>query len=138
LKGYNPIAVDFLKTITGKLITGFVVLGVIAGSISWFQTDPQTRQMLLSGTGRILSWLGIVLFFPWVSFLLISKIAKMDSNLAGGLLVAGYTLLELLLLAWLFHWNISGAAAWTFLMVGGLFAAAYNLFTCDWIAEKVA
>ena len=22
--------------------------------------------------------------------------------------------------------------------VGGLFAAAYNLFTCDWIAEKVA
>jgi hypothetical protein len=130
--------VDFLKTITGKLITGFIVLAVIAASISWFQTDPQTRQTLLNGTGKILSWLGIVLFFPWVSFLLIGKVAKMESNLAGGLLVAGYTLVELVVLAWLFNWSISGATAWTFLMVGGLFAAAYNLFTCDWIAEKVA
>lgn len=128
---------DFLKTITGKLITGFLVLAVIAGSISWFQTDPATRQTLLDGTGKILSWLGIVLFFPWVSFLLIGKVAKMESNLAGGLLVAGYTLVELVVLAWLFNWSISGATAWTFLMVGGLFAAAYNLFTCDWIAEKV-
>jgi len=100
--------------------------------------EPQTRQMLLTGTGRILAWLGIVLLLPWVSFFVIGKVAKMESNLAGGLLVAAYTLVEVLILAWLFDWNIPGATAWTFLIVGGLFAAAYNLFACDWIAEKIA
>jgi hypothetical protein len=129
---------DFLKTITGKLITGFVVLAVIAGGISWWQMDLATRQMLVSGTGKILAWLGIVLFLPWVSFMLIGKVAKMESNPAGAALVAGYTIVETVVLAWLFGWHLPGATAWTFLIVGGLFAGAYNLFACDWIAEKVA
>ena len=129
---------DFLKGITGKIITGLVVLGVIAGGVSWWQMDVQTRQTLLDGTGKILSWLGIVLFVPWASFFLIGKVAKLESNLAGAVLVGGYTLIELIILAWLFHWTIPGATAWTFFAVGGLFAAVYNLFACDWIAEKVA
>jgi FtsH-binding integral membrane protein len=128
---------DFLKTITGKVITGFVVLAVVAGGISWWQMDPATRQMLLDGTGKILAWLGIVLFLPWVSFMVIGKVAKMESNAAGAGLVATYTLVETVVLAWLFNWHIPGPTAWTFLIVGGLFAGAYNLFTCDWIAEKV-
>jgi hypothetical protein len=52
--------------------------------------------------------------------------------------VAVYSLLEFFMLLWLFDWSIPGAAAWTFVTVGGLVAAVYNLFTCDWIAEKVA
>lgn len=129
---------EFLKTITGKVITGLVVLGVIAGGISWWQMDPETRRMLLSGTGKILGWFFLVLLVPWATFFVIGKIARMDSNLAGAVLVAAYTLIEILVLAWLFNWNIPGATAWTFLIVGGLFAGAYNLFACDWIAEKVS
>src|SRR5213076_1452355 len=53
-------------------------------------------------------------------------------------LVFGYTALEMLLLAWLFGWSVHGATQWTFMVFGGLLAAVYNLFTCDWIAEKVA
>lgn len=135
-KGYNSLDMEFLKTITGKVVTGLIVLGVIAAGISWWQMEPQTREMLVSGAGKILAWLGIVLIMPWVSFAVIGKVARMDSNLAGALLVASYTLVETLLLAWLFNWSLPGATAWTFLIVGMLFAAAYNLFTCDWIAEK--
>jgi hypothetical protein len=131
------IGMDFLKTITGKVITGFLALAVIAGGISWWQMDPSTRHMLVSGTGRILAWLGIVLIVPWVSFFVIGKVAKLESNLAGGVLVAAYTVIEAVILAWLFGWHLPGATAWTFLVVGALFAGAYNLFTCDWIAEKV-
>ena len=58
--------------------------------------------------------------------------------LAGGVLVVAYTLIELALLGWLFDWSIAGATAWMFLAAGGLLAAVYNLFTCDWIAEKIA
>ena len=128
---------DFLKTVTGKVVGGLVLLAVVAAGISWWQMDPATRQMLVSGTGKILSWFLIVILVPWATFFIIGRVAKLESNAAGAALVAGYTLLEVVLLAWLFDWSIAGATAWTFLMVAALFAAAYNLFTCDWIAEKV-
>jgi hypothetical protein len=129
---------DFLKTVTGKVIAGFVTLAVIAGGISWWQMNPDTRHMLVAGTGKIIGWLLLVLLVPWASFFVIGRVAKMESNLAGAVLVAAYTLVETGILAWLFNWNIPGTTAWTFLVVGALFAGAYNLFTCDWIAEKVS
>lgn len=128
---------DFLKSVTGKVVTGLVGLAVVAAAISWWQMDEATRHMLLTGTGRITAWFGVVLFFPWVTFAIIGRVAKLDNNTAGAILVGAYTLLELILLLWLFGWSLPGATAWTFAGVGLLFAAAYNLFTCDWIAEKV-
>jgi hypothetical protein len=99
--------------------------------------DPATRESILSGTGKILGWLLLVGLVPWASFFLIGWVARFDNNLAGALLVFGYTVLETLLLAWLFDWDIHGAAKWTFLGGGALLAGVYNLFTCDWLAEKV-
>jgi FtsH-binding integral membrane protein len=128
---------DFLKSVTGKVVSGVVALAVIAGGISWWRTDPAMREMLLNGAGKIASWLGIVLLIPWATFFIVSKVARMESNAAGAALIAGYTILETVLLAWLFQWHMPSATAWTFLLVGGLFAGVYNLFTCDWIAEKV-
>ena len=128
---------DLLKTVTGKVVAGAVGLAVVAGGISWWRMDDATRQMLLTGTGRIVSWLGIVLLLPWATFFLTGWVARRESNAAGAALVAAYTLLEAVLLAWLFHWQIPGATAWTFLVAGTLFAGVYNLLTCDWIAEKL-
>jgi hypothetical protein len=128
---------DFLKSITGRIVTGLVALGVVAAAISWWQMDESTRQMLISGTGRIFAWLGVVLALPWASFAIIGWVARMDSNAAGGLLVGLYSIAEIVLLAWLFNWHIQGPAAWTFLLLGGLVAGVYNLLVCDWLAEKV-
>jgi len=128
---------EFLKSITGRVVTGLVALGVIAAAISWWQMDESTRQMLVSGTGRILGWFGVVLAWPWASFALISRVARAESNVAGGVLVAAYTVVEVVLLAWLFHWHLPNATAWTFLLLGGLVSGVYNLLVCDWIAEKV-
>ena len=129
---------DLLKTVTGKVVAGAVTLAVIAAGISWWRMDEATRQMLLSGTGKIVSWLFIVLLIPWATFFLTTWVAKRENNLAGAALVAAYTLAEALLLAWLFDWTIPGPTAWTFLIVGALFAGVYNLLTCDWIAERLA
>jgi hypothetical protein len=128
---------EFLKTVTGKIITGLVALAVIATAISWWQMEPATRSMIVSGTGKIVGWVLAVLVLPWATFFVSVRAGKFDSNLAGGILVFTYTVLEVLLLAWLFDWQIRGAAAWTFLAAGGLLAGVYNLFTCDWIAEKL-
>lgn len=129
---------ELLKGMAGKIVTGVVALAVVVGAITWWSMDPAARQAILAGTGRIIAWFGIVVLLPWATFFIIAPIARRESNLAGGLLVAAYTLLELVLLIWLFEWNIDGGAAWTFVGLGCLVAAVYNVFTCDWIAEKVA
>ena len=128
---------DLLKTVTGKVVAGAVMLAVVAAGISWWQMDEATRQMLLSGTGKIVAWLLVVLFAPWATFFLTTWVAKRESNAAGAALVASYTVLEAVLLAWLFDFNVPSATAWTFLVVGALFAAVYNLLVCDWLAEKL-
>src|SRR5262249_31623815 len=109
-------SMDFLKSMTGKVVSGCVVLAVIAAGISWWQMDPATRQMLVSGTGKIISWLGIVLVVPWATFFLIGRVGKIDSgnNVPGAVLVGAYTLIEAIVLAWLFGWHIPTATAWTF------------------------
>jgi len=113
-----------------------VALAVIAAAISWWQMEPATRSMLVSGTGKIAGWVVLVVLLPWATFPVSVRAAKFDTNTAGAAVVLAYTALEVVLLAWLFEWQIRGAAAWTFLVSGGLVAGVYNLFVCDWIAEK--
>jgi FtsH-binding integral membrane protein len=128
---------DFLKTIGGKIVTGLVALAVIAAGVSWYQMDPGTRHAIASDAGRILAWFGVVIFLPWVTFFLIGAVARQDSNLAGAMLVSGYTIVEAVVLAWLFGWSLHGAMPLVFFSAAVLLASAYNLFTCDWIAEKL-
>ncbi len=113
-------------------------MGVTALAISWWRTDAQSRETLLSGTGKIAAWLGVVVLLPWVTFFVIARVAKRESNAAGALLVLAYTSLGVALLGWLFEWSMPGPTGWTFFAVAGLFAAGYNLLACDWIAERLA
>lgn len=129
---------DFLKTVGGKLVGGLVTLAVVASAISWWQMEPATRSALLSGAGKIAAWFGVMLMVPWASFFLIGRVARMDSNAAGGALVLGYTAIEAAVLAWLFDWAIAGPTAWVFYAAAVLVAGVYNLLACDWIAEKAA
>src|SRR5271156_2079689 len=100
---------DFLKTIGGKVVTGGMAIAGIAAAISWWEVDPATKHELLSGTGKIVGWFGIVLALPWASFFLIGRVAKLESNAAGGAFVALLTILEAVILAWLFNWAVNGA-----------------------------
>src|SRR5207249_1103165 len=129
---------DFLKTITGKIASGVVAIAVVAAGISWWRMSEVERHQIVSGIGKLLGWFGVVLFVPWISFAVIAKVARMESNLAGGLLVGMFTIIEGALLLWLFGWHVNGATAWTFVIAGVLIAGVYNLLACDWIAEKVS
>jgi len=110
---------------------------VVAAGISWWQTDPSTRHAILSASGRLAGWTLVVLTFPWVSFWLIAWVERMDSNFAGAILVLILSALEAVVLAWLFGWSVHGPTAWVMYAAGVLAAGVYNLFTCDWIAEKI-
>lgn len=128
---------DFLKTVTGKIVGGIVSLAVVALAITWWQMPADTRSMLLTGTGRIVGWMLIVGIVPWATFFIVGAVGKLQSNLAGAALVLAYTLAEAVVLGWMFHWHIHGATAGVFFAAASLIAGAYNLFACDWIAEQV-
>src|SRR4051812_35928640 len=111
---------DLLKKVTGKGVGGIVALAVVGGGGSWWRMDPATRDVIVSGTGKIIGWLMIVLLAPWVTFFATTWVARRDSNSAGAALVAAYTLVEALLLGWLFNWHVAGVTAWTFVIAGAL------------------
>jgi hypothetical protein len=142
------LQMDFLKTIgttvVGKIVGGIVGIAVIAMGIAWWQMPQSTRDGIFSTTGHILhtlfiilGWLILVGVVPWVSFYFIGWVGRLGRNAAGALLVLGYTTAEAVFLAWLFNWSISGATGIVFFSCAILVAAAYNLFACDWIAEKL-
>lgn len=128
---------DFLKTVGGKIISGLVGVAVIAIAISWWQMDVSTRQMLVTGAGRIVSWTLVVGVVPWITFFVVGWVGAMEKNAAGAALIFMYTALEAALLGWLFAWKIHGATATVFFVAATLLAGAYNLLACDWIAEKI-
>lgn len=135
---------DFLKSIGGKVVGGAVALAVIIAAGSWFMMSPGERQHLLSDTGRVvkaigmgLGWLAVVGLVPWATFFVIGRVAEARNNLAGAALVFVYTAAEAVLLAWLFGWGVRGAFAWAVFAAATLVAGVYNLFACDWIAEKI-
>ena len=114
----------------------FAVLAAIVAGISWYEADPATKQMLIGDTGKIVGWLGVVGLLPWVTFFVITWVAKRRSNAAGAGMIFGYTLLEFFFLAYLFGLSGHGKTSWAFITAGILLCAVYNLFVCDWIAEK--
>lgn len=129
---------DFLQTIGGRIVTAVLALAVVAGGISWWRMGDAERDAVLAATVRGGAWLLIVLLVPWLLFWVIGRIARMDNNLAGALLVIGLTAAEAVWLGVMFGFNGHSAAVWTLFGAAAVVAGVYNLFACDWIAEKVA
>jgi hypothetical protein len=126
---------DFLKSLGGKIATGAISLAVVAIAFAWWQTDPVTRQHILTDSGRLLGWSLLVLIAPWAAFALVGWVARQQKNAAGAALVISITLIEAAALAWLFGWSIRGATEWVLYLAAILIGGVYNLFICDWIAE---
>ena len=128
---------DFLKTMTGKVVSGLVAWRSLPPGSRGGRWIRQPAECCLTGTGKIVSWMGIVLIVPWATFFVIGRVAKFDNNLAGSDLVGGVYPDRGAGAGLAFRLAHPSRHRLDFFILGGLFAAVYNLFTCDWIAEKV-
>ena len=126
---------DFLKSLGGKIATGAISLAVVAAGLAWWQTEPATKQHILTESGRLLGWLLLVLIGPWACYPLIGWVSRLESNAAGAVLVLALTAAEAIVLAWMFGWSIQGGTEWVLYIAAVLISGVYNLFVCDWIAE---
>ncbi len=111
-------------------------MAVVGAGLAWYETDPATKHSILTLSGHIIGWCLLMLILPWASFPLIGWVSKMDSNPAGAVLVLVLTIVDALVLAWMFAWSLHGATEWVLYIAAVLIAGVYNLFTCDWIAER--
>ena len=126
---------DFLKSLGGKIATGAISLAVVSAGLAWWQTDPATRQHILTDSGGLLGWLLLVLISPWAAFPVVGWVSRLQSNAAGAVLVIAITIAESVVLAWMFGWSVQGATEWVLYTAAVLIAGVYNLLSCDWIAE---
>ena len=108
----------------------------MAAGLAWYETDPATKHAVLSLSGRILGWCLLMLIIPWASFPLIAWVNRLRSNNAGAALVLGLSIIDAVVLAWLFNWSLHGASEWVLYTAAVLISGVYNLFAADWIAEK--
>ena len=103
-----------------------MALAVVAAGISGGGWTPATATRLLTGTGKIVSWFGIVLLVPWATFFVIGRVAQVSKqrrrrgpgrglHAAGAVLLAGCS-----------AGTSPAATAWTFSAVA-LLAGVYNL-----------
>ena len=95
---------------------------------AWRRAEPYLGAYVRRSPATF-TYAGIIFVTTWV--------ARLESNGAGAAMVAAYTLVEAVLLAWLFNWNVHGATGWTFLVAGTLLAGVYNLLVCDFLAERL-
>lgn len=125
----------FIKSLTQWIIGGVTVLAVVAAGVAYFDLPVAERSALWHHVGRVIVWAGLVLVLPWATFFITTAAARRESNAAGAMLVAGYSLLDAFLL-----WLLVGTPGGVFLILASIFgllvALTYNLLTCDWIAER--
>ena len=125
------------KYVGGRVLTAVLVVGAAAGII-WFWRHPEDLTALWGVVKRVLAWLGFVIVLPWALFLVPPWVMKKESNLAAGLMLGAYLLLDVVV-AFLLAGGVRGhgTLAWVVLLLGFGAAAVYNFLVCDFQADRI-
>src|SRR5215470_1847234 len=123
------------KYVGGKVVTILCLLGAGLAGI-WFWRHPEDLRSLWSIVKLSLAWIALAAVLPWSSFAIMGWILRFESNAAGAILLAAYSVVDIVAALWLAGWHIGGALAWTVVLVGWLAAAAYNYVICESLARQ--
>ena len=124
------------KYVGGKVLTAILVVGAALTGF-WFYRHPEDLSYLWGVLQSVLAWLGIVLVLPWAGFFLMPWVMKFDTNVASGLLLVGYLLIDILVALALSGWGVEGTLTWMVLILGFLAAGVYNFLVCEYQAHRL-
>ena len=121
----------------GEKVLGWIALGLLLLiAFAVYQTPAETKQAIWSGAWRSVTWLAFVAALPWFGRLFIGRILETGTNWAGAALVAGFTLVDVLIgLLLISAWP---ASLWGWLLLLALVGAAatYNFLVADYLADQ--
>jgi hypothetical protein len=109
-----------------------------AGALIWFWRHPEDLQTIWRTLKFVVVWLGFVLILPWATFFVTPWVVSKESNLAAGLMLLGYVLVDALFALWLMGGiRGHGLLTWGVVLLGFLSAGVYNFKACEYQAELV-
>ena len=124
------------KYVGGKVLTAILVV-LTAGCGIWAWRHPDQ----LAAIGQVLKyvgvWIGIVVVIPWAAYPLTVMAVRRDSNVAGAILLALVTLLDVVAALMMTGTSGHGALVWLVLLLGFLTAGVYNFVVCNYQANRL-
>lgn len=125
--------------ILGRLsekVLGYIALAIVAlVGIAIYQMPAETKGAIWSGFWRSVVWVVLAAGVPWSAALFIRRITEISTNWAGVGLVAGLTLVDLILgIALMTAWP-SGGWTWTAALGAMAVAATYNYLVAEFLAD---
>jgi len=128
---------DLLKRIVTVIAVGATGVAGVALLVSWWQMSPNERSAAYALVARAVAWILLAAVLPWATWFFTSAAVKRGSNAAGAVLIAVYTLIDLIVMGWVAKWSVPSTVAGVIMLFGVLAALAYNFLICDWLAERV-
>jgi len=123
--------------ITGKVVTAILVVAGGAALI-WFWRHPEHLRAIWQTLKYVVTWMGFVLVLPWALFFITPWVVKMESNVAAGIMLAGFVLADALVAFYLIGGIRGlGGLTWMVLILGFLCAGVYNLMVCNYQAGRL-
>lgn len=118
------------------MITGVVFALLVALGVTLWRMDPATRAAIWNGIWKTAAWFALAAALPWGGRLFIARIAEVGTNWAGVALLAGYTVLEIVIALLLMGGLPSGGWAWAGALVSLGLAGSYNYLVTEYLAEQ--
>jgi|CXWL01.1.fsa_nt_gi hypothetical protein len=132
-----PMFATLAQYITGKVVTAILVVAGGAALI-WFWQHPEQLAAIWKTLKYVVTWIGFVLVLPWTLFFITPWVAKKESNLAAGVMLAGFVIADALVAFYLIGGvGGMGSLTWMVLILGFLCAGVYNLMVCNYQAGRL-
>jgi len=123
------------KYVGGKVLAA--ILAVLAfGCGLWAWKHPEELRAIGHVLKYVAIWMGIVLVLPWAMFPVVPWVVKKESNLAAALLLAGITVIDVLVALLMSGVSGLGTLTWLVLLLGFLSAGVYNFMVCNFQANR--
>ena len=131
-----------MLTAVGQYVGSKVVTAVLvvagAGAVIWFWRHPEHLATIWQTIKYVLVWMGVVLVLPWATFFVTPWVVSKESNLAAGLMLAGYVLVDAVVAFCLIgRASGLGSLTWMVLFLGFLCAGVYTLKVCEYQASRL-
>jgi hypothetical protein len=128
--------------ILGRLterIVGYVALGLIVlAGVALYRMGPAGRDALWQGAWRTAAWLAIAAVVPWMARLFIGRLVELGSNWAGVVLIAAFTIVDLLVGLLLIGGLPVGGWSWLAAVASLAVAGTYNYLVSEYLAQQAA
>ncbi len=133
----KPMFATLAQYITGKVVTAILVVAGGAALI-WFWRHPEQLSAIWQTLKYVVTWIGFVLVLPWALFFITPWVAKMESNAAAGIMLAGYVAADSSVAFYLIGGLRGlGSLSWMVLILGFLCAGVYTLMVCNYQAGRL-